>query len=444
MSAFSATCHRIESPDVRTKDRRALTAYDVVREDLSETSPYQRNFTHNVCDESFTDRDTYLAHMRECHGLSLGPMARVSTRKPRAPKAPAQKTYDPAPLDPGAWVRWTDGGQERTGQVWSAGPYAHSVWVVPTDPEEGKPAVELRRSSLKSLGHAVPVGLFGDDDASDDAPTGARIEPGPGRVFTDAAAVREHWVAGGDGPANENVRESDRERLRVLALTPARDLVLSGGLVAVKRTSAPAGWDILHAGTGRGLGRGPLRTKRDAVQALTLLAMLPVAWQDTADIAAGAVNHAPRVNGESVLTAQMGLIFAGQATEDSIREAVGKMAPTVEDESPTVEDESAPDYGVTVDGTMVATVRRVSIDTPSEPATVEASDPGPVESGPDDAATDAHSATLEPDATYPHLVRWHCACGVSGVGWTRPSIAGSMHADTWRPLRPMLPPLWRP
>ena len=91
MSAFSATCRRIEAPDVRIKDRRTLTAHDVVREDLSETSPYQRNFTHNVCDESFTDRDTYVAHMRECHGLSLAPMARVSTRKPRAPKAPAQK-----------------------------------------------------------------------------------------------------------------------------------------------------------------------------------------------------------------------------------------------------------------------------------------------------------------------------------------------------------------
>ena len=60
-ASFSATCARIESPDFTPKDRRTLTASDVVREDVTQDSAYQKQYVHNVCQESFTDRGEFTA-----------------------------------------------------------------------------------------------------------------------------------------------------------------------------------------------------------------------------------------------------------------------------------------------------------------------------------------------------------------------------------------------
>jgi hypothetical protein len=37
-------------------------------------------------------------------------------------------------MKPGTRIRWKAGGSERSGTVWSAGPAARSVWVIPDGP----------------------------------------------------------------------------------------------------------------------------------------------------------------------------------------------------------------------------------------------------------------------------------------------------------------------
>ena len=348
-ASFSATCARIESPDFTPKDRRTLTASDVVREDVPQDSPYARHITHNACQESFTDRRAFTDHMRDAHGVRMAPASQINVKR-RAPKAPPVTAYDPRPLDAGAWVEWVQDGVTRTGQVWSESSTRHHLIVIPAECRTGETYVDMFRGDVKPLGHAVPVGLFGNEETP--AEESARVKPSADRVFADAAAVKAHWSAGGDADSVP--------RMPVLALTACADMVVNGGLVAVKGTRE---WEILHAGSGKALhsaGYGPT-TKRATVEAMRLLSLLPVPW-------GAATADSVKAVGAADAGKVIGTILSGVAVESDVLAVAARMAPVespvVEESAPVVESpaqDETPDYGVTVDGVMVAKVRRVSL-----------------------------------------------------------------------------------
>lgn len=143
-------------------------------------SRWDKKLTCNVflipCALETKDRAELEAHMRDVHGGGLyrwdnGSLSqnvtevrnytpRVAAVKPW--KAPALKAdgllFEPKALEPGAEVSWPIGGvMDRSGQVWSAGPYPKSAWVVPDEPRmEHHPEQDLvrfERALLVKLDH---------------------------------------------------------------------------------------------------------------------------------------------------------------------------------------------------------------------------------------------------------------------------------------------------
>ena len=346
---FHATCTRIEAPDLRRKDGRVLTPADVVHEDLADYAPGQRHITHNVCDWQTTDRDEWVAHMRDVHGVRMAAAPKASPV--RARRVPAQTAHDPRPLDPGAWVEWEQDGTVRRGQVWAQADKRH-VWVIPVELYPGETYATVETRELTPLGHAVPQGLFGDDAADVAADTGARVEACESRTFADAAEVKAHWAAGGDDDAVSD--------MPVLALTAGADMIVAGGLVAVKGSRE---WTIRHAGSGKALhstGHGP-RTKRAAVEALRLLSLLPVPWGASCAVTVAALQAGEGHPGVKMLSA----ILSGVAREADVVKAAALMAPSVAAEAPVEADApaEAPDVApvapVTVSSSNAPTVTRV-------------------------------------------------------------------------------------
>lgn len=69
----------------------------------------------------------------------------------RPHKAPARREYMPKPAGPGQRISWTRTAgyastEERTGEIWSAGPLPSSVWVQPDDSPAGDMAMVMVRS----------------------------------------------------------------------------------------------------------------------------------------------------------------------------------------------------------------------------------------------------------------------------------------------------------
>jgi hypothetical protein len=239
------------------------------------------------------NRAAWLAHLQDEHGTACKgvkadatPKRRTARRIPAQRKAPTVKAWDPRALDAGAWVTfrngkgWHVGDQEsggigRTGQVWSAGPNLRTVWVVAADRAEGEPSAWLvNEADATPLGTTVPAGLFDEDDAPEVDAAPVRVEPSADRTFPDVAAVRAHWVAGGD--------EDSAERVSALRLTALSDLVMlpDSGLIAARSKS---GWQVLHAGSGKSIGDHVILTKRDTLDALRMIARLSIAWGASSD-----------------------------------------------------------------------------------------------------------------------------------------------------------------
>lgn len=109
-----------------------------------------------ICGAAGTDRASYEQHMKAHgkHAVSAAPKIRLRKNAPAA-KLPALE------VPPFKFLTWTErhyttryagdgsyAGQdvteaERRGQLWSPGPYPHSVWVLPFEPapwEVGRPA----------------------------------------------------------------------------------------------------------------------------------------------------------------------------------------------------------------------------------------------------------------------------------------------------------------
>ena len=68
------------------------------------------------------------------------------------PRPAPRRAWQPKPYDPGTVVAYTDtAGTPRTGQVWSAGPVASSVWLLPTHDPTRPAAAKVHRPA-----HADP------------------------------------------------------------------------------------------------------------------------------------------------------------------------------------------------------------------------------------------------------------------------------------------------
>ena len=206
-TAFTATCHRVEVPDHKTYrspsfDSRYQAQWAEHMTRTRDGVAVGAVVAHNVCDETFTDRDTYTAHMREAHGITLG-TAGKPWPKPRRTRAPKTTPWTPAPLGPGAWVEWTDkDGDRRTGQVWALAPSGSAtgpigspgwgtdnatgamlptvwragtyLWVIPVNPRAGESCVTVQAARCTAIGDATTdTATLWDDEPVTDTDSGS-------------------------------------------------------------------------------------------------------------------------------------------------------------------------------------------------------------------------------------------------------------------------------
>ena len=283
---FRATCIRMEVSRECVRMSKSTPRYEI----RWTPDEIRRDVTHNVCDETFTDRAAYITHMRDCHGVKAKATAQTTFtyRAPKAPVAvkPRNGAWDPKPLDPGAWVTFWQNGEERTGQVSDESP--NGYWVIPANRREGDPAA-FDVSRPTSLGHTVPDGLF---DLDESKPADALIPDGPGRVFPDLTAVRSHWRATA-AVASESARRCID--YPGLAIQRDKDMILSdtGCLIAVRRNGR-GGWMILHTGSAKVVVQSrdvKLRTVADVRASLARLEAIGVPWGDSADAVTAALRE---------------------------------------------------------------------------------------------------------------------------------------------------------
>lgn len=67
----------------------------------------------------------------------------AARRPPRAPRT--RKPYEPKPWGPGTTITYSTDDGAKTGVVWSAGPVASSLWILPDDTPTNPVAVSIYR-----------------------------------------------------------------------------------------------------------------------------------------------------------------------------------------------------------------------------------------------------------------------------------------------------------